>query len=234
MKNDMILVISDLHLPYQHKDTIRYLKAIKDKYSPTRIILTGDEIDHHAMSFHDSDPDLFSPGHELEKAIEYLEELYDIFPTATIMDSNHGSMLYRRGKCHGIPRNMLRSYNEVLSAPLTWKWVESLTLKLPGGRQCYFSHGMSGSAYKVAQAMGCSAVQGHRHSEFFIKWFRTAKGANFAMSVGAMLDANSLAAAYGRYNLKKTIYGHGIIIKGSPKLLPMHLTASGRWDKHVD
>tara|TARA_R110002051_G_scaffold242313_2_gene302693 strand:- start:689 stop:1393 length:705 start_codon:yes stop_codon:yes gene_type:complete len=233
MKNDIILIVSDLHLPYQHVDNFKFLQAIKKKYKPTRIIFTGDEIDHHAMSFHDSDPDLSSAGDELRTAIDYLQPLYELFPVVDLMESNHGSMLYRRAKAHGIPRQMLKDYREFLEAPIGWKWHHELVLNIGKGRKCYFSHGMSGRATKVAQMMGCCAVQGHRHSEFFIEYMKTAMGMNFAMSVGAMLDINEAAAAYGKYGLKKSIYGHGIIIKGEPRLLPMNLNSRDRWDKSL-
>ncbi|MCK8363719.1 metallophosphoesterase, partial [Erwinia amylovora] len=65
--NKCILVVSDLHAPFNHPDSVAFLKAIKAKYKPTRVILTGDEVDFHAISFHDSDPDLDSAGKELEK-----------------------------------------------------------------------------------------------------------------------------------------------------------------------
>ena len=57
--NKSILIISDTHIPYHHKDVIAFLKGIKKKYKPDRIIHIGDEIDSHAISFHDSDPDLY-------------------------------------------------------------------------------------------------------------------------------------------------------------------------------
>jgi metallophosphoesterase superfamily enzyme len=90
-----------MHIPYHHPDTIRFLKAIKKKYKPTRVICVGDEVDKHAMSFHDSDPDLPSAGDELNEAIKYLKQLYKVFPRVDLVDSNHGSMVYRKGKHHG-------------------------------------------------------------------------------------------------------------------------------------
>lgn len=229
--NEVILVISDLHLPYHHVDTIPFLRAIKKKYNPTRVILTGDEIDAHSFSFHDHDPDLLSPGDELRTAIEMMQPIYEMFPSADIMESNHGSLVYRRGKVAGIPRHLLKDYREVIEAPAGWSWHSELILTLPNKKKCYFSHGMSGGAKKVAMQMGCSAAQGHRHSEFYIDYVTTATGTNFAMSVGAMLDINEKAASYGRYFLKKTVYGHGLIINGEPRLLPMNLNNKDRWDK---
>ena len=61
-----ILIISDTHIPYHHKDLFPFLKAIKKLYKPTKIVHIGDEVDKHALSFHDSDPDLPSAGDELK------------------------------------------------------------------------------------------------------------------------------------------------------------------------
>jgi len=81
VENEIVLIISDLHAPYYHRDTIPFLTAIKKIFKPSRIILTGDEADYHCLSFHDSDPDLpFSPSAELEKTIEKLEPIYKLFP----------------------------------------------------------------------------------------------------------------------------------------------------------
>jgi transcriptional regulator with XRE-family HTH domain len=60
--NQRILTISDLHIPYHHRDSLAFLAYLKAKYKPTRIICLGDELDKHALSYHDSDPDLASAG----------------------------------------------------------------------------------------------------------------------------------------------------------------------------
>jgi len=95
VKNERILVISDLHFPFSHPDTITFLGAVKDKYKPDRVISIGDEIDAHAMSFHTHDPDLLSPSSELELAKKYLSVLYRLFPNVDVMESNHGSLITR-------------------------------------------------------------------------------------------------------------------------------------------
>lgn len=43
--NSRILFISDMHIPYHHVDTIAFLKHLKAKYKPTRVICLGDEVD---------------------------------------------------------------------------------------------------------------------------------------------------------------------------------------------
>ena len=75
-----ILVISDQHIPYQHPQMLDFLKGIKRKYKPTRIINIGDELDHHALSFHDSDSDLPSAGDEHRLALKTIKEMEQLFP----------------------------------------------------------------------------------------------------------------------------------------------------------
>ena len=66
MKKQTILLIPDLHIPYHHPDSFAFLDAVKRKYKPTEVINLGDMEDNHAISFHESDADLFSAGDELK------------------------------------------------------------------------------------------------------------------------------------------------------------------------
>lgn len=63
-----VLVIPDTHAPYEHPDTLEFLAAVAARYRPDTVVHLGDEADKHALSFHDSDPNLDSAGMELEKA----------------------------------------------------------------------------------------------------------------------------------------------------------------------
>jgi predicted phosphodiesterase len=47
MNHKRILVISDMHIPYHHKDSIKFLKEIKKEFKPDTIINIGDSIDFH-------------------------------------------------------------------------------------------------------------------------------------------------------------------------------------------
>jgi transcriptional regulator with XRE-family HTH domain len=112
--NSRILVISDLHCPYQDPKAVDFLSMLKDRYDFTRIISVGDEQDISAASFHDANVDMLSAGHELAAAQKVLQELESIFPKMDIMSSNHGDLFYRRAKHHGIPLHVIKSYNDVL------------------------------------------------------------------------------------------------------------------------
>jgi hypothetical protein len=225
-----VLVISDMHMPFQHVDTVPFLTAIKEKYEPTHVVCIGDEIDQHNLSFHDTDPDLPGPADELRQAIEELRPLYRLFPRVDVLDSNHGSLLYRKGKHHGIPRKYLREYGDVLEAPAGWQWHMDLLIRLPTGQDVYFHHGIQQDVMKVVAARGLCVVQGHYHTKFGIGYLGTPRDLLWGMNVGCSIDKNALAFAYDRNNLGRPLIGHGIILSGQPRLLPMILETGGRWN----
>lgn len=229
VNNKRILVISDLHCPYNHQDSIAFLKAIKAKYSPTRVILSGDEADFAAISFHDHDADLDSPGEELQKAIDALKPIYKLFPKAQVLESNHGSLVIRKALANGLSRKYFRTPGEILEAPKGWTWHFDLNVKLPNGTGCYFHHSKGANVKKNSQAMGSSFVQGHHHESFEICYWGNPTALLFGMTVGCLVNNKSLAMAYNKNNLKRPVIGVGVIIDSIPQLIPMTLDKRGRW-----
>lgn len=221
--NSRILVISDLHFPYESPDTFDFLQMLKDKYSPTRVIQLGDEVDYHASSFHDSDPDLYSAGHELKKAQQKIKRLEQMFPEMDLLDSNHGSLIYRKAKTHGLPAHCIKSYNEMLGVGEGWKWHNDLMIELPNGQSVYFCHGRSTDGLKLSKNMSCNVVQGHFHSKFNISYWSNPKDLYWSMQAGCLVDNNSLAMAYNKLTLDRPIIGCGLIIEGVPVLEAMPL-----------
>ncbi len=227
--NESILIISDLHAPYMHPDVVKFLAAVKKKYKPTRVVSVGDEVDKHAMSFHDSDPDLDSAGRELEEAIKCLEPIYKMFPKMDIMDSNHGSMVFRKAKHHGIPVAYIRDYQEVLRAPKGWTWHNDLFLQYKKNPPIYICHGIAANVMKVVEQRGVSVVQGHYHTTFGVGYISTPASLLFGLQVGCLIDKKSLAFAYDKINLKRPMLGIGMIVKGVAFPVPMQLNINGRW-----
>ena len=228
MANKKILVISDMHLPYQHKDSITFLKEIKKQFKPDTTISIGDLLDQHALSFHDSSPELYSAGMELDKAKEYVRELESVFPKLTEVDSNHSSMIYRRALKHGLPKAYLKNYGDFLETR-KWKWVDDLTLTMSNGQRCFFTHGRSADVLKVSQTMGMSAVQGHYHTKFVISYWANPDNLFFGMNVGCLIDQKSMAFNYAKNFKTRFILGCGIILEGIPRLLPMVINKKGDW-----
>lgn len=221
--NSRILVISDIHAPYHHADTIPFLKMLKDKYKPTRIVSVGDEQDLHASSFHTHDPDLLSPGDELKAARKFMKELEEVFPKMDIMSSNHGDLYYRKAKHHGIPLHVIRDYNEVLGVGDGWRWHSDLTVDLPNGQKVYFCHGKSANGLKLSQSMGMNCVQGHYHNSFNVQYWSSPLELHWSMQVGCLIDDKSLSMAYNKLTVHRPIIGCGLIIDGKPVLEAMEL-----------
>jgi predicted phosphodiesterase len=221
--NSRILFVSDMHIPYHHPNTLAFLQGLKDRYNPTRIICLGDELDKHALSFHDSDPDLMSAGDELSASLPVIAELKKMFPKMDIIDSNHGSMIYRKAKHHGLPRRYIKSYNDVLGVDDGWVWHNDLTITLPDGQQVYIHHGKSSDAIKTSQAMSMSHVCGHFHESFGVKYWANPNGLFWAMNAGCLINDKSFAFAYNNTNLKRPIIGTCLLIDSVPILEAMSL-----------
>lgn len=223
-----ILVISDLHTPYEHPDTVAFLRALKKKYKFDEVVCIGDEADFHDSSFHDSNPDLDSAGIELKNAIKHLTPIYKLFPNVTVVESNHGSMVLRKALVGKIPSKAIRSYNEILDAPKGWNWVFDYKTNTPLG-PVYFCHGKSGAAGRLASQYGMSCVQGHFHEKAQITYISTPEKLMFDAHTGCLADDKSLALGYNKVNPKRPIVSILIIINGIPQLVPMVLKKGGKW-----
>lgn len=227
-KAKSILVISDLHCPYQHPDVHAFLKAVKKKFKPDNVVCIGDEVDFHALSYHEHNPDLPSAGDELKKAIEALKPIYKLFPKVTVVESNHGSMVLRKSITAGIPMKAVKSYNDVLDAPRGWKWVFDTTLNTEMG-PVYFCHGKAGAPGRLASQYGMSTVQGHFHEKSQINYISTPEKLMFDAHTGCLADDKSLALGYNKVNPKRPIVSLLVILDGVPQIVPMLLKRGGRW-----
>ena len=103
-ENKTILTISDMHIPFHHPDSMAFLKELKRLYKPDLVVSLGDLGDFHNISFHKSDPDLMSAGHELDNLQDFSKELEQIFPSMVIIGSNHGDLILRKAIDQGLPK----------------------------------------------------------------------------------------------------------------------------------
>lgn len=228
---EIVLAISDLQIPFQHPDALDFLIWLKKEYKPTVIVCLGDEIDCHALSNYDHDPDGYSAGHELRKAINELKKYYKVFPQVKVVTSNHTARPFRRAFKHGIPRAFLRDYHDFLQAPDGWEWRESWEID---GVYYFHGEGYSGSTahHKAAIGRGQPCVMGHLHSHAGIHYIANQKELFFGFNVGCLIDSKAYAFAYGKTSPNKPIIGAGIIDRGVPMFIPMLLNKNGRWIKN--
>lgn len=224
-----ILAISDLHAPFQHQDAIEFLIHLKKIFKPKLIICQGDEIDGHAISEKwNSDPDGWSPGHEIDAAVSALKEVYEIFPKVSVCISNHTARPYIKAFNSGLPRRFLKEYCDSLEAPIDWKWADYWIYE-----NIRFEHGIgySGATAALSAAIKnrMSTSIGHVHSHAGIQYSASSKDLIFGLNTGCLFDHKKYAGAYAKFLANKPVLGSGVIINGIPHFIPMILSKNGRW-----
>lgn len=226
--DEVILVFGDMHIPYHREGSLEFLKEVNDKYKPTKIICTGDELDNHAMSFHDTDPNNPNSGDELDNSMPYLKTLYKLFPNVDLVDSNHGSMVFRKAKVGGIPMEYLKSMRDILEAPKGWNWHKDYLCTMNNGQDLFVTHGLKKNSLRLAEQYGCCVVQGHYHEDSSIHYSSSPRQLIWGCSAGCLLDDKTLAFEYNKTNMKRPILSCLIIINGIPKIIPM-IIKDGEW-----
>lgn len=232
MKKNIVLALPDIHFPAHHVDLFPFLKAVKAKYKPHEVICLGDEIDAAALGEWDKDPDQPGAKDELELAIKYLKILYKIFPKVKVCTSNHTSRIYRKAAKAGLPSKLLKSYNEILEAPATWRWQDYWEVD---GVLYEHGEGFSGQqgALKAAMQNMQPTVIGHLHSYAGIQYYANSKHLIWGFNAGCLIDRANPAFNYGKHIKAKPIIGVGLIINGVPQFISMRLNKKGRWIKKL-
>lgn len=223
-----VLTISDMHIPFHHKDAFAFLKALQTKYKFDLVVCLGDLADWHSISFHPKSPDLHSPNDELTAIRTHMKVLEKIFPRMIIIGSNHGDLPLRKMKDAGLPASFLRNYNDIYGVGKGWQFCDDLTLR-DENEIIYMAHGISKDAIKVATQRGVHHICGHYHTEFRISYVSNPHNLLWAVNSGCLIDRQALAFEYGKLTLDRPIIGTAIVLNGQPKLEPMLLKSGGAW-----
>ena len=188
-----ILVIGDVHEPYCKKGYREFCQKVYAEHNCNQVIYIGDICDNQYSSFHDSNPDLAGGKDELEYAIAEVHKWRDAFPSAKSTDcivGNHDRIIARKLFKAGVPRQWMKSYNEVLGT--NWNWTERIVYD-----DVQYLHGEGGTASTKAKNDMMSTVQGHIHTQCYVQWFSGQKRI-FAMQTGSGVDRDSLAMSYAK------------------------------------
>jgi len=223
------IIVSDTHAPYQHKDTLPFLEAIKSEYDIVIAKHSGDLADNHTASYHEIEYGTLSAADEYKQTKRFAQELSEIFPSLTVVLGNHCKLTHRKAKTAGIPEDHLKNYNDVYG--VNWNWVDKDYFKIDRWNDCLLTHAMSSSTLQNAKIHSHCTIQGHHHGTFGIEYFADTKALRWAMTVGCLVDPHSPAFNYAKGNTaSRPILGCGAIIEDRPILIPMQLTKSGRWN----
>lgn len=210
LRNDdhnRILVIGDLHTPFDYEPYFNHCVAVYEKYQCNRVVFIGDIIDNHYSSYHETDADGMGGQDELDMAISRLTRWYNAFPTADVIIGNHDRMVMRKAQSSSIPTRWIKEYKEVLGTP-GWNFSE---------REVYdkvqYIHGEGGTARTRSKKDLMSTVQGHLHTQCYTEWTVGAGLKIFAMQVGCGVDHTSYAMGYAK-NFPKPAISCGVVLNG--------------------
>ena len=224
-----VLVIPDTHAPFAHPDALAFLDEANNRLKPTRVVHLGDETDQHALSQYQPDPDGYSAGHELECALEWMRDLYKIFPKARVCISNHPMRVFKRAFRSGIPAKYLKGYKEFMEAPPDWYWGDRWEID---GVVYMHGEGASGklAAEKWAMVNMKPTVIGHIHSHASVGYFKNDSNRQiWWMNCGWLGDVETYAMQYAKHSTHKAILGVGFVDNGFPHYFPMRINDKGRW-----
>lgn len=131
-RNGNTLVMSDAHIPYHHRDTFDFYWALHQEYNFSQVLNVGDLLDHHAGSYHETEPDAYTPEEEYYKAQKALYELEDMFPEMVITNGNHDKIPQRKLRTVGLPTSMVSDYNKLYDLSGQWQWVDEYYFNAQG------------------------------------------------------------------------------------------------------
>jgi len=215
------LIIGDLHAPFTKEGYLAFCKSVYKKYKCKQVVFLGDIIDNHASSYHETDPDGYSAGMELDEAIREVRKWYKAFPKAKVTIGNHDRLVCRKAFSGGISKRWVRDYSEVLGTP-GWEFADHFVIN--GVR---YEHGEGKGANKKMLNRRQSIVQGHRHSESYVEWSVSDFDRLFAMQIGWGGDQSSYSMDYAK-DYQAGVVSCGVITEGLPILIPMPLTPKKR------
>jgi predicted MPP superfamily phosphohydrolase len=210
----LVLNVSDLHAPYQHKDAWDFLRDINKQCKPDIAVLGGDEMELAGMSFHEHNPNMPGSSDEFELGKSELKKgLYKIFPKMHCLTSNHTSRGFRRAFKFGIPSQFLRDYKDLLEAPKEYQWRDHWEFD-----GVLYLHGETFSgkngAIKAAMEHRQSVVLNHIHLWGGVQYVRSKQGQIFGANSGCLIDCDAMAFRYAKHYATKPTLGVTLVEDG--------------------
>ncbi len=208
-------IVGDIHEPFSKKGYREFCLSRFREWSVDVVVFIGDMVDNHAISYHESDPDGYSPHVETEWAKVGLKPWYDMaaeFGEVYVTLGNHDKLPMRKLKSSGLPSNMLKSFEDYWEIPDSWH--VGTAFEIDG---VYYIHdaGSSVNAAKLnAQRRGQSVVGGHAHSKAGVAHSTGGKVNTFGFLVGCGIDEDKYAFEYAKRHVLRPTLGCGIVING--------------------
>lgn len=214
-----VLVIGDPHEPFCKEGYLEFCREMQEKYDCGTVIHIGDAVDNHAISYHETDVSGMSAGQEFNLAKTKMKRWYYTFPEVRVCIGNHDALPFRKIFTAGLPKEWLKSYEELLEAPKTWKWD---FVHQHEGVIYQHGTGLSGemASINAARENRQSTVIGHLHTVCNTRFLASYKDIIFGASVGCGIDHTKYAFAYGRENTRKPVLACTVVLNGE---IPINL-----------
>ena len=222
---EVVGVIGDTHLPYEHPHYLEFCQQIFHEQGVNRVIHIGDLIDHHALSFHDSETSLKGAHGERVDARERLKPWFRAFRRVQVVRGNHDAIPGRQLKKIGVdPDIFMRPLAEVYEFPPGWEEVDYV---FSNGVLYHHGHtalGVNGFRNDARNRM-CNTVTGHAHGNFGVSYTATDHRLVYGCAVGCGIDNSSMAFAYSKNFSLKPVVGCAVILEDGrlPVCFPMDL-----------
>lgn len=214
-----VLVIPDLHCPFEHPGALDFLARVRREYKPSTTICIGDEADFHNFARWPRDVSAIGPNEELASLRQSIKQVAKLFPSLTICDSNHTYRPVKKAASVGLVGSMMAHIREVLGAPAAWHWVQAACVD---GVAYIHGEGFAGpdASMRAAQAHMCSTVIGHVHAHAGVRYAANFAGQIWGMNVGCLIDVTQPAFLYAKHLAAKPVLGCGIVTDGVPQFIP--------------
>ena len=221
-----VLVIADTHIPFEHRGYLAFCKRIEKAYKCSEVVHIGDLVDNHAISYHEHDPDGWSPSQEMAETDKKLKKWFKAFPKVKLCRGNHDILVDRKGKTVGLPKRCFQSFREIWSLPDGWQDDFEFVI----GDVLYKHSGANGKYGHVTTASNTrmNTVIGHLHSVAGVEYTASERDIIFGMCVGCGVDRSAYAFAYGKAFPRKPILSCGVVNYSkrgtSAIVIPMEMT----------
>lgn len=210
MKYNNVLIIGDTHIPFEKKGYLDFCRDVGKRCKCDTFVHIGDLVDNHAISYHEHDPDGWSPADEYREADKHLIDWFKSFPNLSLCRGNHDTLVDRKGKTVGLPKRAFKPFRDIWNLPKGWK--DNWNYEIYGVRYQHGTQYSGASAHMTAcQNNRQSTVIGHTHSTGVAQYEANEKSIIFGLNVGCGIDRDTYAMAYGRDFKKKPVLGCGVV-----------------------
>ncbi|WBK39982.1 metallo-phosphoesterase [PinkBerry-associated phage LS06-2018-MD08] len=212
-------VFSDCHFPFVHENYLQFLTDTFVKWGVTDIVCTGDIVDNHAISRHQTETVAMGGLTEYQKAYDYIQEYVEVFPRLKLTLGNHDLIPQRQAATLNLGSNFIKSFSDIWDLPKEWEVGDSFVVN-----NVLYNHYGSGKDGAINRALTerMSTVTGHTHSWANVKYTANERDIIFGMNVGCGIDNEAYAFAYGKMARYKPNLSCGVVVSSNEAyIVPM-------------